>query len=299
MAVQMWVVKHTSGSTPMGGRASCEILAVDPMPPILESMPEALPVASLGKGVFPDVREANHDAEDGSRNSAEETWKEDLSGRMNGQQVFLIHNILTPEESNAVIELSELCCYSEAAPDISTPPGMRMNLSSHWVAPRAWERKLFERIRQHLPQEIDGQRLLGLSCRLNMYKYLQNMHFKPHVDGDWPAYAVDDADKHRMVTLDRKIFGHSKLSMLLYLNDNSGITEYDGVEGGSTRLYMTQRGGETCDVSPQKGAALFFRHGFGRESVLHEGCAVGGRTPKYVARINVMYAIDHDDSEFE
>merc|ERR1719382_2047311 len=180
--------------------------------------------------------------------NAEVTWKEDLSACVGGQQAFLIHNILTPEESNAIVALSELCGYSEAAPEICTPRGMRMNLASHWLSPRRWIDKVFHRIRQQLPEEIDGKRLLGLSYRLNMYKYLENMHFKPHVDGDWPAYAVDEQDRNHMVTLDRTKYGHSKLSMLLYLNDASDTTEYDGVEGGSTRLYMPQRGGQAYDV---------------------------------------------------
>jgi len=43
------------------------------------------------------------------------------------------------------------------------------------------------------------------------------------------------------------------------------------------------------DVAPVKGSALFFRHGFGFASVVHEGCRVTGDVSKYVARINVMY----------
>jgi len=59
------------------------------------------------------------------------------------------------------------------------------------------------------------------------------------------------------------------------------------VQGGQTRLFTRQ--GRTVDVTPAKGSALFFRHGFGPASVVHEGRRVSGEVPKYVARINVMY----------
>lgn len=74
----------------------------------------------------------------------------------------------------------------------------------------------------------------------------------------------------------------SGLTMLLYLNGPQ-----EGVQGGNTRLFKPD--GSWVDVSPRKGSALFFRHGFGRDSVRHIGCQVTGPVSKYVARINVMY----------
>ena len=60
------------------------------------------------------------------------------------------------------------------------------------------------------------------------------------------------------------------------------------MQGGSTRLFRPD--GTHHDVTPAKGSALFFRHGFGPHSVVHIGLPVRGLVPKYVARINVMYA---------
>jgi hypothetical protein len=54
-------------------------------------------------------------------------------------------------------------------------------------------------------------------------------------------------------------------------------------------LFHPDRG--HVDVMPKKGSALFFRHGFGPHSVLHEGCRVFGEVSKYVARINVMFEL--------
>ena len=68
----------------------------------------------------------------------------------------------------------------------------------------------------------------------------------------------------------------SGLTMLPYLNGPR-----DGVQGGNTRLFA--RDGEWVDIVPVKGSALFFRHGFGSDSVVHEGCRVSGNVSKYVA----------------
>lgn len=263
--ITKWAVKHTSGRDISGREAACDVMAVAPLPCLLKYMPAVYPGA---------VR----------------ICREDLSSHVGGQLAFLVHRILTPAEANMVIEISEFCGFTEAAPDIATPLGMRVNLAVHWVAPRFWIDRLFQRLRPHLPQRVDGQRLLGLSCRLNMYKYLQNMHFKPHVDGDWPAYSVDASDRLKMVIHDRSTHGHSKLSMLLYLNDGT-----DGVLGGTTRLFPPRHlSMRSFEVEPAKGSALFFRHGTGADSVLHEGCPVLGERPKYVARINVMYEAEAD-----
>jgi hypothetical protein len=141
---------------------------------------------------------------------------------------------------------------------------------------------VFDRIHHLLPAAIDGGKLYpALSRRINMYRYDANDVFNMHTDGDWPGYGLS-ADRRQMVEWPGL---RSCLSMLLYLNGPD-----DGVEGGSTRLYRPDRG--WVDVTPRKGSALFFRHGFGPHSVLHEGCRVFGEVSKYVARINVMYSWD-------
>lgn len=70
--------------------------------------------------------------------------------------------------------------------------------------------------------------------------------------------------------------------MILYLNDPS-----DGVQGGNTRLLT--KDDKWIDIVPEKGSALFFRHGFTPDSVIHIGDRVHGSVAKYVARINVMF----------
>ena len=135
---------------------------------------------------------------------------------------------------------------------------------------------LFDRIRHALPEEIDGKRLVGLSHGYFFFRYQCGDVFKRHTDGEWPGKRVGSAGIEPIEgTL-------SKLSMTMYLNG-----EADGVLGGCTRLYGADEG--WVSVAPTQGSALFFRHGFGPGTVWHEGEEVFEGTPKYVARVNVLY----------
>lgn len=202
---------------------------------------------------------------------------------IDGGLAFIIDEVVPAKVAKMLMRITEDIGYNEAAPGIQTPPGMRMNKALHLLLPDTFSESVFNHIQHLLPQELDGDRLKCLSSRLNCYKYDDGDIFRIHVDGDWPGYGLD-ADGHSMVEWEGM---RSKISLLLYLND-----ELDGVQGGATRLYSTQgssRRDKPVDVQPSTGSALFFRHGFGDGSILHEGARVGVGTSKYVCRINVMY----------
>ena len=202
---------------------------------------------------------------------------------LGGLLAFSIDEVVTNHEADAIVEATERFGYRDEAPGISTPPGMRMNKSVHWIADDAMTGPLFERIGHLLPESIGAARLYpGLSQRLNMYRYDASDVFNRHTDGNWPGYSLS-YDQNRMQEWGPAL--RSGLTMLLYLNGPQ-----DGVQGGNTRLFAPD--GEWVDIVPVKGSALFFRHGFGPDSVVHEGCRVTGHVSKYVARINVMYSTD-------
>lgn len=199
---------------------------------------------------------------------------------LDGLLAFCIDPVVTADEADRIVAASEVFGYRDEAPGIATPPGMRMNKSVHWVADEALLGPVFARIRHLLPPAIDGVPLYGrLSHRINMYRYDDQDVFNRHIDGDWPGYGLDGA---RREMREWAAGPRSCLSMLLYLNGPE-----EGVTGGNTRLLG--RDGRWTDVIPRKGAALFFRHGFSPESVIHIGDRVSGTVPKYLARINVMY----------
>ena len=85
---------------------------------------------------------------------------------------FSIDEVVATHEADAIVEATERFGYRDEAPGISTPPGMRMNKSVHWVADDALTGPLFDRIGDLLPAGIDGAPLYPrLSQRLNMYRY--------------------------------------------------------------------------------------------------------------------------------
>lgn len=244
-------VAHMPGSLPMGG--------VVPLTPVhaFDSAPDALCLQHQ-----PTLRPARHDL--------------DLGGLL----AFVIDDVVTPAEADAIVAATEQFGYRDEAPGIATPPGMRMNKSVHWVADLSLTGPMFERIGHLLPEHLGGVPLYpAFSRRLNMYRYDANDVFNRHTDGNWPGYGLS-SDRSTMQEWPPGL--RSGLTMLLYLNGPA-----DGVLGGSTRLFGND--GRHTDVAPVKGAALFFRHGFGADSVVHEGCRVSGSVSKYVARINVMY----------
>lgn len=198
---------------------------------------------------------------------------------LGGLLAFQIDDVIGAGEADAMVTASERFGYRAEAPGISTPPGMRMNKSVHWMADDTLIGRMFARIRHLLPPSINGAQLHdGFSQRINMYRYDAEDVFNRHTDGDWPGFGLSP-DRREMVQW-RSL--RSCLTMLLYLSGPE-----DGVRGGNTRLY--RRDGSWTDVTPKKGSALFFRHGSCLDSVVHEGCRVTGTIPKYVARINVLY----------
>ncbi len=243
-------VAHMPGSLPMGGLV--------PMTPIFAfAQPSPALMLAPDAGLNPQ--------------------REDIE--LGGLLAFSISDVVTAAEADRIVAASECFGYRDEAPGIQTPPGMRTNKAVHWLADESMMAPMFARIAHLLPPQIDGATLHpAFSRRINMYRYDRNDVFNLHTDGDWPGYSLSP-DRRGMQEWPGL---RSCLTMLLYLNGPE-----DGVQGGSTRLFRPDRG--HVDVTPKKGSALFFRHGFGPQSVLHEGSRVFGEVSKYVARINVMY----------
>ena len=194
---------------------------------------------------------------------------------------FTIDDVLTPSECARLISLTEQLGFQDAAPGIQTPPGMRQNTTVHWIASAPDMERIYQRIAHLLPTTIEGRRLHNtLSHRFNTYRYHDGQQFRPHIDGDWPGYGLDDSGRSMATWRD----SYSMMSMLIYLNG-----QREGIQGGDTLLFEGQH--VRHRVTPKAGRALFFRHGLHTQSVLHAGAVVEGDQPKYVARVNVLYAL--------
>lgn len=219
-----------------------------------------------------------------------------------GGLAFTISNVMSAEQCDALAAISESVGYSRFAPAITTPPGMRLNSAAHWIPSDQHASEfldpMYDRLAHLLPPLVSGGKVHNrLSRRMAHYKYDAGDVFNPHTDGEWPGqcvhYEEEEKDDSSDFVPSRRPAGISewpgvvsKLSMLLYLNDAAA----DGVQGGATRLFHISKDGRYVDVAPKKGTALFFRHGFGDDSVVHMGTEVSGDVPKYIVRLNVLYS---------
>jgi len=207
---------------------------------------------------------------------------------LGGHTAFVIDGILTSDEADALATCSEAIFTfngdTRFAPGIQTPPGMRQNMAAHWFPQpddaKAMFPALYARFQHLLPAVVAGEPLTSfMNEKLCVFKYAEADEFRPHIDGVFPGHGVSPDG----TGVDRWDGVDSGLSMLIYLNDD--------FEGGATRLF--QKGshpqeGKYVDVVPKKGSALFFRHGNGRDSVMHAGLPVTSGT-KYMCKTNALY----------
>ena len=188
-----------------------------------------------------------------------------------GDDIFVVHDFLTPEECAALVERSEREGYQEAT--VNTPLGpmalkdLRDNARLVADDP-ALAAALWQRAQPLLPQQIAGWEAVGFNERWRFYRYDPGQNFAPHYDG---SFRRDSGEE-------------SKLTFLVYLNDD--------FTGGTTDFYQDDDGNDDEDtlrvrVFPKRGMALVFAH-----RQLHEGAAVE-RGRKYVLRTDVMYARGH------
>lgn len=185
---------------------------------------------------------------------------------LDGEQVFLIHDFLTPAECERYIALSEDVGYADAPITTGGGPVMAKGIRNNdrvMVDDPEWARLLWERAAPLIPSPFDGYAATGLNERFRFYRYDVGQTFRRHFDG----YFARDEERGR-------------LTFMIYLNG--------GCAGGETVIYFrgdgeTHRDSDELRVTPEAGKALVFRH-----ELLHEGAPViAGR--KYVMRTDVMY----------
>ncbi len=169
--------------------------------------------------------------------------------------IYLVPDLLTPEECQAWITLTEAKGY-DAAP-ITTAGGFEMrpdvrNNARVIIDDPEQAEALWQRSRVEIPGIFRGRQAIGLNERFRFYRYDPGERFALHRDG---AFRRDNGEM-------------SLLTFLVYLNE--------GFVGGETIV-------EGIPFTPRTGMALIFEH-----PLLHEGAAViYGR--KYVLRSDVMY----------
>ncbi|QJW96755.1 2OG-Fe(II) oxygenase [Frigoriglobus tundricola] len=191
---------------------------------------------------------------------------------LDGNQVFVIHDFLTPEECREYVRVTERVGYGPAP--ITTGRGFVMapeirNNERVMLDNGAWAAELWERAKPLVPSPFLGHDAIGLNERFRFYRYDPGHTFRPHYDGQ---FARNDE--------------RSQLTFMVYLSGDC--------EGGDTVIYIQDDGltlpdGAALRVKPETGKALVFYH-----YLLHEGAPVtAGR--KYVLRTDVMYRVPPEE----
>lgn len=185
---------------------------------------------------------------------------------LDGEQVFVIHDFLTPEECAELVRVTEEAGYGPAS--ITTAGGFVMapeirNNERVMLDNFAWAATFWARAKPFIPSPFKGAEATGLNERFRFYRYDEGHTFRPHIDGH---FARNDE--------------RSQFTFMVYLSG--------ACEGGDTVIYFsddgfTQPDGAALRVKPETGKALVFFH-----YLLHEGAPVtAGR--KHVLRTDVMY----------
>ncbi len=180
--------------------------------------------------------------------------------------LFVVHEFLSPEECEAYIALSEGVGFGDAPINSYSGPVVRKDIRNNdrvMIDEPRLAAEIWERLQPHFPSRVQFWLPVGLNERFRFYRYDPGQQFDWHFDGCY----------------ERSPLERSAFTFMIYLNG--------GVAGGATEFNMRSRGGVQNDdpiirVQPEEGKALVFPH-----NILHRGAPVAdGR--KYVMRTDVM-----------
>jgi prolyl 4-hydroxylase len=171
--------------------------------------------------------------------------------------IFLVHNFLSPAQCSDYIKLSEKIGYEEAF--IETEKGFKRvegirNNDRVLYTNLELAEQLFVTAQPFIPSEIGKSKVVGLNELFRFYRYTSGQKFKSHQD---QSFIRNENEA-------------SYYTFMLYLNDD--------FEGGATVF-------ENCVIEPKQGSLLIFLH-----QLTHEGSEIT-KGVKYVLRTDVMYRL--------
>ena len=197
--------------------------------------------------------------------------KELLTSR---DDIFVVHDFLSPADCEEFISRSEAAGFSDAPINQLGGPVIRKDIRNNErviVDDRLLAHRLWQQSSGFVPAVLGQWRACGLNERFRFYRYHPGQLFDWHFDG---AY-------------ERSPLERSALTFMIYLNE--------GFEGGDTEINLRSAGGITDEdpllrIQPRRGMLLVFNH-----RLLHQG-AVVSHGVKYVLRSDVMYRWASDGS---
>ncbi len=198
----------------------------------------------------------------------------------NAPGVFQLLNVLSPDDCQRIVELSEKMGYLPDAA-VSLPRSVRHNDNVTWVADTSTVELLWNRcLDAFMGLQNFGldKRPLGLNARFRFYRYKEGDYFKPHMDGAWFGSAVEN---DQLIT---DAFGdrYSQFSFVLFLSEGFG--------GGRTEFYVNKNTNNIVRVATPIGGAVCFPHGNHPMHCLHSSETITHGV-KYIIRTDVLYEI--------
>ncbi|KAJ6551186.1 hypothetical protein B0H19DRAFT_1156827 [Mycena capillaripes] len=204
---------------------------------------------------------------------------------------FIINDVFEPSECQALIDAAETVGMLPDEPTAGSATQLASVLAHNfiWLADVDFISTMYSRVVDLLPQTVHGGAVKGINRRFRLYRYRPGALYRPHIDGAWPASALDETTTPPSYIYDSDPTVYSRLTFLIYLNDD--------FDGGSTTFFLpSPEHGilEARPVKPRTGTVCVFPHGAARGSLLHEGSGVTDGA-KYVIRTEVLYEVDKSE----
>ena len=203
---------------------------------------------------------------------------------------FQLLNVLSPEECQRLVSLTETCGYLEDAA-VSLPRSIRHNDSLTWIIDDETNTIIWQRCQALLRDDHEfntGKAALGINSRFRFYRYGPGDYFAPHTDGSWPGSRVIDGELIDNAYNDR----WSQLSFLLFLTDDyaGGATQFYVSKANPARPARQSEQADIIDVRTPVGGALCFPHGMHPLHCMHGSQEITSGT-KYIIRSDILFAL--------
>ncbi len=198
---------------------------------------------------------------------------------------FQLLNVLTEEETQKLIDISEMLGYDEDSP-VSLPHDVRHNENFNWVASEAIDKTIWERSAHLVNEEWQGQTAKGINARFRFYKYKKGDYFSPHTDGAWPGSRVID---EKLVT-DAYPGWYSQYTFLILLSDDfkGGATQFMVSKSDPTKPARLESDINVVNVRTPRGGVLCFPHGTHPLHCLHSSEEITEGI-KYIVRTDILF----------
>ncbi len=203
---------------------------------------------------------------------------------------FQLLNVLSPQEAQGFIDLSENLGYLKDAA-VSLPREVRHNDNVTWVTDEQTDNLIWQRIK-HLvnenPDMFNHKKPLGINARFRFYRYEQGDFFKDHIDGAWPGSRVIDQSLVHDAYPDR----FSQMTFLILLNDDfsGGATRFLVNKDDPTQPARGQGNVQEVNVRTPTGGVLCFPHGRHPLHCLHGSQTITQGT-KYIIRTDMLFEV--------